>query len=167
MELNINEILKIRTDIPLSSVTRFHMQWCINDHAHLKLYGDISYEAAVRYQNKNCSDNHIIVTYFGEQKEQVLFNGLVRNSVISFEGRCAQIEIEGISATWKLDIVKQFRSFQDTDMTYAALARKVADYTGASVISLIGKNTKLQKPLIQYRETDWRSEERRVGKECL
>ena len=155
MELNINEILKIRTDIPLSSVTRFHMQWCINDHAHLKLYGDISYEAAVRYQNKNCSGNCIIVTYFEEQKEQVLFNGLVRNSVISFEGRCAQIEIEGISATWKLDIVKQFRSFQDTDMTYAALARKVADYTGASVISLIGKNTKLQKPLIQYRETDW------------
>lgn len=155
MELSINEILKIRTDIPLSSVTTFHMQWCINDHAHLKLYGDISYEAAVEYQNKNCSGNCIRVTYCEGQEEQVIFNGLVRKSVISFEGRYAQIEIEGISATWKLDILKQFRSFQDKDMTYAALARKIADYTGTSVLSLIGKNTKLLKPLIQYQETDW------------
>ncbi len=155
MELSINEILKIRTDIPLSSVTTFHMQWCINDHAHLKLYGDISYETAVEYQNRNCSGACIMVTYCEEQGEQVIFNGLVRKSVISFEGRYAQIEIEGISATWKLDILKQFRSFQDKDMTYAALARKIADYTGTRVISLIGKNTKLLKPLIQYQETDW------------
>lgn len=155
MELNINETLKITTDIPLSRVTTFHMQWGVNDHACLELYGDISYEAAVEYQNKNCSGDRIIVAYCGEQQEQVLFNGLVRKSVISFERRCAQIKVEGISATWKLDISKKFRSFQDKDMTYAALAKKIADYTGTSVISLIGKNTKILKPLIQYQETDW------------
>lgn len=155
MELKINELLKIRTDIPLSSVTAFHMQWCVNDHARLKLYGDISYEAAVEYQKRNCSGNRIVVTYGKGQEEQVLFHGLVKNSVVSFEGRYAQMEIEGISATWKLDIAKRSRSFQDTDMTYAVLAKKVAERTGTSVISLIGKSTKLQKPLIQYQETDW------------
>ena len=155
MELKINELLKIKTDIPLSSVTTFRMQWGINDHACLKLYGDMSYEEAVNCQDKNCSGNCIMVTYCREQEEQVLFNGLVRNCVISFEGRWAQVEIEGISATWKLDILKNFRSFQDKNMTYAAIAKKVADYTGTSVISLIGKNTRIQKPLIQYQETDW------------
>ena len=155
MELRINETLKMTTDIPLNKVTSFHMQWGVNDHARLVLCGEVSYEAAIEYQNRTYTGDRIAVAYGEEQQEQILFNGLVRNSMISFEGRTAQIEIEGISATWKLDITKKCRSFQDTDITYAALAKRIAAYTGTDIIPLIGKNTTISEPLIQYQETDW------------
>ncbi len=155
MELKINETLKVTTDIPISRVTSFQMQWGVNEHARLVLSCEISYEDAMAYQSRACSGSMIDVVYCGDQKEQQIFNGLVKNIIMSFEGRTAQVQIEGISATWKLDISKKSRSFQDENMTYSALAKKVASFSNSDTIALIGKDTKISGPLIQYQETDW------------
>jgi len=60
MELRINETLKMTTDIPLNKVTSFHMQWGVNDHARLVLCGEVSYEAAIEYQNRTCTGDRIV-----------------------------------------------------------------------------------------------------------
>lgn len=155
MELKINESLKINSDIPLSKVVDFNMQWKVNDHACLTLRGELPYEDAIGYQSRNVSGSKILIEYCRDQQEQVLFNGLIKKIEIFFEGKTAQIQIEGISATWKMDISKNCRSFQNENMTYAELAKRVAKYANTDVIAVSGKSEKILEPLLQYQESDW------------
>jgi len=155
MELKINESLKLNLDIPLSRVVDFNMQWRVNDHASLKLRGELPYEVAIGCQSKLLSGSKIVVEYCWDQRVQVIFNGLIKKIEISYEGSIAQMQIEGISATWKMDITRSCRSFQDGNMTYAELAKRVAGYTETDVIAVVGKNTKISEPLLQYQESDW------------
>ncbi|WP_252225219.1 late control protein D [Clostridium sp. ZBS2] len=66
------------------------------------------------------------------------------------------IEIYGFTSSFKLDIKKRSRSFQNIDMTYDALINEILkDYSGYTFTQNIGKGQKIDKPLFQYKETDW------------
>lgn len=155
MERTINESLKISTSIPLTHVNRFQIQWGINDHASLHLEGELPYEESIACQNNCFAGSSFIIRYRSNQQDHVLFYGLIKKIDFLWDGGVSQIRLEAISASWKLDQRRVNSSFQDKEMTYAALAQHVADRAGAEVITLCGGDTTLSGALIQCMETDW------------
>lgn len=154
-EWTINESLQISTTIPMDHVTRFQIQWRINAHASLHLEGELSYEESIVCQNGYFTGSSVIIRHRSAQQEHILFNGIIKKIVFLMDGGVSRIHIEAISASWKLDQRRVNCSFQDKEMTYAALAQHIADRAGAEVITLCGKETMLSGALIQYMETDW------------
>lgn len=155
MERMINEFLKISTNIPLEHVSWFQIFWGINDHALIQLEGQISYEESVVSQNGRFTGSKLKIQYRNNQQEQVLFYGFIKNIEFLWEGGVSRIWLEAISASWKLDLKRVCSSFQNKEITYAALACQIADRSGAEVIPFCGNDTPLSGALIQYRETDW------------
>ncbi len=86
--------------------------------------------------------------------EQILFSGVIESLELAEEGGYAVLCLKAVSHTWKMDIQKKSRSFQNVSMTYRDVAKMVIQEYGASMI-WNAPDRKLEYPLIQYRETDY------------
>ena len=86
--------------------------------------------------------------------EQILFSGVIESLELAEEGEYAVLCLKAVSHTWKMDIQKKSRSFQNVSMTYRDVAKMVIQEYGASMI-WNAPDRKLEYPLIQYRETDY------------
>ena len=90
------------------------------------------------------------------KEDGVLFSGFVEKIICKKENQFLQIEIEGISATERLDRYKKRQSFQNTGMTYRQVIHKVL--TGQDQVRFrwnLKEDRAIGVPLIQYDETDW------------
>ena len=87
--------------------------------------------------------------------ERILFSGVVESLELATEGGYTVLYLKAVSHTWKMDIRKKSRSFQDTSMTYRSVAEAVVREYGASM-TWNAPDRHLEYPLIQYRETDYR-----------
>lgn len=87
----------------------------------------------------------------------VLFNGILQN--ISFREQSGFAILNGklLSGSSLLDAEIKSRSFQDVSMTYQNVIEKVLkDTSEAGAVFAAGEYEKvIEKPIIQYRETDW------------
>ena len=88
------------------------------------------------------------------ERERILFRGSIDNAEITEEGRYAVLLLSAVSNTWKMDIEKKSRSFQDLTCTYREIGEKIAEEYGAGLIWTI-PDKQLEQPLIQYQETDF------------
>ena len=86
--------------------------------------------------------------------EQILFSGTIECVELVEEGVYAVLIINAISHTWKMDIQKRSRSFQNTSITYREMAQAVTQEYGASLIWNVSDKP-LENPIIQYKETDY------------
>ena len=86
----------------------------------------------------------------------ILFNGLTKAIKTTNENGNYYVEIEGISKTSELDIKEKSRSFQNINMTYDELISSVLkNYSEKGFIQSVGCSQKINKPIFQYKETDW------------
>ena len=90
----------------------------------------------------------------GKGREEVLFIGVLKDAEYREEGRYATLHIRACSYTWKMDIRRRSRSFQDRTMTYRDVAESMVQEYGASM-SWDAPDRQLTHPLVQYRETDY------------
>lgn len=155
MKINVNESVAVHSSIPLSRVLRFAVKWEMNEHGYVEIESEIPYEAALECGRHSYYNTGIIIKMTEDGNENILFNGLVRKMELQFEGKTVKACIEGVTASWKLDVQKRSRSYKDTSITYASLIKELAHRSGAAVITTCGRDTKLEKALIQYQETDW------------
>lgn len=86
--------------------------------------------------------------------ERILFSGVVESLELTREGRYAVLYLKAVSHTWKMDIQKRSRSFQDISMTYREVAETVTREYGAS-LTWDAPDRHLECPLVQHRETDY------------
>lgn len=85
-----------------------------------------------------------------------IFSGLVQRACIrKIKGRPA-VRLEAASHTMLLDKGEMERSFQEESRTYGELVSELlASYGGACIWGGEGKDTKVGRFLMQYKETDW------------
>lgn len=89
------------------------------------------------------------------QDEVLLFCGLIQNVELSEEGEVPLLTLHAISGTWLMDVEKKSRSFQDVSRTYKEIVQQiVSEQTDAAMIWNC-EDRPIEKPLIQYQETDW------------
>jgi len=148
--------VKINSPYDIKTILSFRMERSINDHAKIYISGIISEENKTEYVEQATIKDIIEVTQIDDNSATTkLFKGVVTEIEIKAARGVYYIDILGASSTFNMDVKLKRRSFQDKDMAYTDLVKKViADYPGDS-IDMAAKGKKLEKFIIQYDETDW------------
>lgn len=130
----------------------------INEHAKLYLTGFIEDDGSFILTNTMvCSP--IKVVYFSNKGEQIpFFAGVITNVRVYTQDGNQAIEIMALSNTSILDTVKESKSCQKINTTYAGLMEDVAFRAGATMMYGVEEKeyaSKLGTISIQYKETNW------------
>lgn len=116
-------------------------------------------------ENKtDLSSDVIMLTGTSENgKEEILFHGIIQETHIFHENGASQIILTAASESMQMDKKKRSRSFQDISLSCAEVMRSiVSEYGGAIVCE--DSSIKIEKPMIQYEETDWEFCKRLAGR---
>ncbi|WP_252248255.1 phage late control D family protein [Clostridium sp. ZBS20] len=163
--------LRIKSPYKLLHVEDIEIKYVPNEHGklYLKCLLDdsinfkYSIEASTKdeitvYEEKEDENNNLEVDINNVDisKSVVIFNGIVENIKTTNKDGLYYIEIEGISKSSELDIQEKSRSFQNVNMTYDELIGTILkDYSGYGFTQCIGEGQAIEKPIFQYKETDW------------
>ncbi|KNY27945.1 RHS repeat-associated core domain-containing protein [Pseudobacteroides cellulosolvens] len=139
--------IKIISDIKIESK--------INEHATLYLYGIV--DETVNFNSTvNASFDDEIHIYEAGESNKTIFKGLITSVETKKINGVYYAQIQGISGSFRLDIKKKSRSFQDMNMTYPELVKGIlGDYPKNNFINTICDGVKIGEPVLQYKETDW------------
>lgn len=145
--------LRVDIDIPMLNCEFFEMSWKPNEHASLRLEGYVQPDAA--YHIIPLYESQIKVWFEEDTGEQVLFWGRLTNITRTLLAGTEKVCIEGKSETILLDRVKSSQSFQNAELTFYEIIKQVAETGDGQIICAADKTKKIEKPVIQYEETDW------------
>ena len=154
-EYEIDGEIIIKMDIPFLNLIHLEIKQKENEHVTLKMQVTVKEEDQEEVLYKNWSDTKILVIK-KEEENQPVFRGLIQSLVCKKENRILVVEISGIGETIKLDRKKRKRSFQNRNMTYKQIIKEVLQkYNNARFVWQFGEDKIIDKPIIQYNETDW------------
>lgn len=154
-EYEIDGEIIIKMDIPFLNLIHLEIKQKENEHITLKMQVTVKEEDQEEVLYKNWSDTKILVIK-KEEENQPVFRGLIQSLVCKKENRILVVEISGIGETIKLDRKKRKRSFQNRNMTYKQIIKEVLQkYNNARFVWQFGEDKIIDKPIIQYNETDW------------
>ena len=155
--------IRIQCDIPIQSIHKLEINEEPNQHAKIRIEGygkSEEVEPAIQLRTQEqVQGTGIIIKELddaGTEKRDPVFQGFIRNVEAVRENQTTKVIVQGVSGTWVLDDKRECRSFQDVSMTYADVIRAVLSRTERSAVimsDLAGQ--RIQKPFIQYQETDW------------
>lgn len=156
MSTNTYENLRIKCGVPVHSIFDVLLEEKPNSHGYLYIRASVDVTTILQIQ-ENLYGTDLILYRFnhdGSEQETTIFSGLITKIQYNTVGYSATVEIEVTTATIQLDEIQKNRSFQDITMTYAQVIDTVLGGTGA-VIFREDADVPIDRPLFQYKETDW------------
>jgi hypothetical protein len=169
----MGEIHKLRVKSPyqLMKILDIKIENKPNKHGYLYLKclidDIISFDSAINASTEDeiCvykliedtnDEEAVDINVVDERNSIRLFYGIVQNIRTTNVNGVYYLEIQALTSGIKLDIEKKSRSFQNVNMTYNDLINNIlAEYSGYGFYQYAGKEQKIEKPLFQYKETDW------------
>lgn len=142
--------------IEFYSIEHVRIYGIVNDHGHADISGIIKKEQAEELMSDSFENEHLILR--AKDRERPLFSGCIKSVRFSGEGDLYRLFVTCISFTSLLNKEKHSRSFQDTAMRYRDLLNEVREGgrdKGRFVITANNAAREIEKPIIQYEETDW------------
>lgn len=135
----------------------------INRHAEARIVAIIPEEHAEEYIYMTTSFMPVSLGYRTDDGEiEILFRGVVTNIQINRQGNMYYMDLSIRSNTYIMDVVKRYRSFQNTSMTvHQLIAEVMSSYTDSDFMIRI-PDEPIGRLIVQYRETDWEFLERFV-----
>ena len=129
----------------------------LNEHGKLYISGIISDENVDEYVETAGADETIIVSVKDDEDNITdLFQGIVTKVGIKAKNDVRTLEIEALSKTFLMDIRKNNSSFQNENLTYDDIYnQKNNGYDNVVMVDNVTNETKIDKLIVQYRETDW------------
>ena len=163
--------LRVKSSYELMKIVDIKIKNKPNKHGYLYLkaliHESINFNSAIEasIEDEICvyeeiedtnDDDLININKVDERNSRRLFYGIVQKvKTINVNG-IYYLEIQALTSSSKLDIKEKSRSFQNVKMTYDALIGEILkEYSGFSFSQNVGKGQKIDKPLFQYKETDW------------
>lgn len=147
--------LQVKCRFTFLSVLHCRIHARYGEHTGAELTGTVRSGEALAVLSNAADDKIVILSRDENGVEEVLFTGVVESVELEEEGQYSTLLIRAFSCTWKMDVERKNRSFQDLSMTYRDVAEKVAGEYGADMSWQLSDKP-LEHPLIQYRETDFR-----------
>lgn len=128
----------------------------MNEHVKVFLTGVLTGAQMEEYTDHMEAGAKLVVSYVNDdQKQSVLFRGLVTQFRIKLVSNVAYLVVEALSYTSQLDEVLHRQSFQNVKMKVQALLEHVLkSYPKANCTSRL-KDQLLQEFTMQFDETDW------------
>lgn len=136
----------------------------INDHASLKISGVIDDAMQDSYVLISDEDTDIQIYYEKGEKSIPIFNGVVTNIKIEIVEEVYIMTVEAKSLTYKLDIYKVKKDFQNINMTTHQLIDEVMKSYPTAVYDINIPNEAIGQFILQYNETDYEFLRRIVSK---
>ncbi|MCM1161527.1 MAG: hypothetical protein NC412_09915 [Roseburia sp.] len=133
-----------------------HIEIKVNAHGYGIISGIVSCsdeEEVMRLMHSEQIEQ-IVYTNF-ENKQKILFSGLVERIAIHKEGRLLEAQIVLVGATKQLDVVKKTRAFQDLSMSYGNLLEYMNMAYKNGIIPCVDVEKTMDNLIVQYHETDW------------
>lgn len=146
--------LQVKSRFKLLAVLDCTIHSKYGEHTRAEITGTVKSAEAMAALNNTSEDKLEITGRDDDGVEEVLFTGAIKCAELKQEGQYGILTVRAVSNTWKMDIERKSRSFQDVSMTYKDVAGKVIQEYGA-VMSWNLLNKPLEHPLIQYKETDY------------
>jgi Uncharacterized protein conserved in bacteria len=147
------------TGLPINEVLECEIESQIGEHSSLVLLAYADRED-VLYELPDCQE--VTVSLGKGEEMRILFSGIVTNMQISEQGQMKTVQIRAKSQSWLMDRTKYSRSYQNTKMTYRAMAEEVLDYykdkedkEEQGNLICTGAEQEIKNLYIQYKETDW------------
>lgn len=150
--------LKIYTQLPILHLLSFKgkieqnqhgvcdFEFQLTDECEIKEFGSIFQESMIKVYELNAE----------EKTERPLFCGLINDIRFKKVGGVSTVTVKTVTSSMKLDRERKMRSFQNIEMTYHDVVKKVLEgYSDVNVIWCVDKDKKIDRPIIQYKETDW------------
>ncbi|MHC1686032.1 MAG: phage baseplate assembly protein V [Clostridiaceae bacterium] len=128
----------------------------LNEHSKLVISGILPEEKMDEYV-ENASGNEVITVSIkkGEGKS-IIFTGMVTNILVEASMDVRSLTVEALSITYKMDIKKKKRSFQNKSTLYSGIFNKITgEYANSQAIDEASKGANIGGLLVQYNETDW------------
>ena len=131
---------------------RIHEKY--GEHARAEVSGIVKGEDAKKVLSDISDERMEIFSQNEDGSKKILFIGVIQNVKLEEEGQYAVLHLYAVSYTWKMDIERKSRSFQNLSLTYQDVVQAVAGEYEADVRWNVADGN-LQYPLVQYQETDY------------
>lgn len=148
--------LQLKTNIMnLQEVIDFDMRYEINEHCYCNIMGILK-EGEQDFFVKHITALSPIEVRIETENPLVIFRGIIQKSEIRHIGSVYYLTLNCVSNSFKLDIKKKSRSFQDKNMTYKNIMNQIAsDYEASQILDFTTNGSKIENLIVQYEETDW------------
>lgn len=129
----------------------------LNEHTKFSISGIISDENVDEYvENTGANETIKVSIRDDEDNTTTLFEGIVTKIGIRADNNVRNLEIEALSKTFLLDIRKNSASYQKEEYTYSDIFEQINnEYDDVAIVDNVTNGEKIDKFLVQYKETDW------------
>lgn len=141
----VEQLLDVRIDHQMNEHSTFYFKALLPD------------EKKDSYVKNNRQGSNVSLMVKGaDEKNTILFQGMVQNIEVKAIEGSYYIEVYAVSHSYLLDVVKKSRTFQNKKMSYTELVHQVAaDYEDAKVYDVVTQGAGIGQLIVQYNETDW------------
>lgn len=132
-----------------------------NEHGYLYVKCLIDDSINIKYSIEASTNDNIILYEILEDENKTieknrLFNGIIENLRTTNIDGVYYLEIEALTSSCLLDVEQKSRSFQDENMSYDDVIYEILkDYKGLGFGQCMSMPMRIEKPLFQYKETDY------------
>lgn len=149
--------LRLSGALNVEHLTALELRIGVNAHGWAIVEGEAGEDALAQLTGAVAGREQHILTIDESGMERCLFAGVIREaSLVSVDGY-SRFHVELLSGTCLMDREIRSRSFQDVSHTYSQVAEQIcSEYNGGAAICTVGEDKTLGRPVIQYRETDWK-----------
>lgn len=149
-----SEQLQVTCRFSFINVKECGIQAAYGTHTIASITGIVNVGEAGKAFLDSEKDNVTVSCRDASGTEKVLFIGMISRISFSQEGKFATVSLKAVSYSYKMDIKRKSRSFQDLSKTFRDVAETVISGYGGK-LGFPVQDRKLKYPLIQYRETDF------------
>lgn len=148
------EQLRVNCRFTFTTISNCSIHAKYGEHTRAEITGTVNSSDAKAILSDISEEKLEIFSKNSNSVEEILFLGIIEHAELKEEGQYAVLSVQAVSYTWKMDIERKSRSFQNMADTYGDVARKIAQEYGADMIWNV-PDKPLEYPLIQYNETDY------------
>lgn len=138
-------------------ITKLKLVRELNEHAKLFISGIIDEENVDKYVETADEQSSISIRVKDDKSDVTsIFQGLVTNIKINVDKDVRTLEIEALSRTFLMDLKTKDRTFQNENFSYGDILGIVnTSYSSLQMMDNITNGKKIDKLIVQYKETDW------------
>ena len=142
---------KLHVDCNIGKLEIQGLTICAKPGEHTVVVVDVVADAeSVGYVAGNISGQPLSV----RADDEILFYGVIHTATEHWSANLLTLKITAYSLSFLLDLEKKSRSFQKTNKHHAEVIGEILkEYDSYAIDSFLDKP--IEKPLIQYQETDW------------
>ena len=152
MTMITTDDIQISVALGVDKLLEFSLSAKMNEHGRLKYSGLIGESRGTSVVEKMNRTDPVTVLI----KDEPVFVGQPLSISLVERNRAFTLTVECSSTSYLADVEEQSRSFQYPQMTYAEIVRTAFSVQkDRSALIRQGENVVINKPIIQYKETDW------------